>query len=157
VTRRRVVAVVAALAAFAASGLGADPARGQVVVTAQQNLQFGPLVPGTPNTVSPTDVARRAALTIEARGRLAVSFELPQSLVAADGSAIPLVFTPESGRVAVRHKVQAFDPGEGVSIHINPADLMAEVFLGAEARPSTGQLPGSYTATIVMMVVQTGT
>jgi hypothetical protein len=148
---------MAALAAFAASGLGADSARAQVVVTAQQNLQFGTLVPGTPSVVAPTDLARRAALTIEARGRLAVSFELPASLVAADGSEIPLVFTPQSGRVEVRHKAQPFDPAQGVSININPAELMAEVFLGAEARPSAGQRPGSYTATIVMMVVQTGT
>jgi hypothetical protein len=135
----------------------ARPVHAQVVVAPQQNLQFGLLTPGVPVSVTPTDVTRRAALTITARGRFSLTFTLPAALVSAGGQAIPLQFGGTDGLVDIRHKQEWFDPRTGVNIHINPADLQADVYVGGTAVPTPGQPAGFYQATIIMMVVQTGT
>lgn len=135
----------------------AIPTRAQVIVAPQQNLQFGLLTPGVPVSVAPTDATRRAALTITARGRFYLSFTLPAELVAAGGQTVALQFTSGDGLVEIRHKQEWFDPNAGTTIHINPADLQADIYLGGTAVPTTGQPAGYYQATIVMIVVQTGT
>jgi hypothetical protein len=144
--------VLAALLLFAAA-----PADAQMLVVAQQNLQFGSLTPGVPATVQPTDPARRAAFEISSRGRYRLTFLLPASLAGSNGGQVPLLFSGTDGRVEIRHRVTTFDPATGVDIHINPADQSASVYLGGRAQPQMGQRAGSYSATITMIVVQTGT
>jgi hypothetical protein len=146
-----------ALALGVASVCLPGPAQAQVLVVAEQNLTFGMLTPGVPMPVAPTDVARRAAFTIVANGRYNLTFQLPTHLVSAGGGAIPVSFTATHGRVEIRNKVTTFDPHAGVSIHINPADQDARVYLGGQAQPGMGTRAGSYTATIVMVVMQPGT
>jgi hypothetical protein len=148
-------AFVAMLFLIAAGAV--SPASAQVLVIAEQNLSFGQLTPGVPMIVDPTDVGRRASYTIDARGKFALVFQLPTHLRNAQGATIPVVFGNTDGRVEIRHKATIFDPTAGVSIHVNPADINAQVYLGGRALPLLGTAAGSYSAAIVMMVVQTGT
>lgn len=131
------------------------PARlhAQVMVLANSNLEFGQLTPGVAMTVEPTNAVRRAAFSIENTGRYTLSFVLPAQLVSADGGAIPLVFRNTDGRVEIRHRVTTFNPAQGVSIHINPADQRADVYLGGVAEPALSTAGGSYSATITILVV----
>jgi hypothetical protein len=108
-------------------------------------------------TVAPTDVTRRAAFSVQARGRYSLTFQLPSQLTAPGGQSIPLLFGAGDGRIDIRQKITSFDPTAGVTININPADLQASVFLGGRAQPALSQPAGSYTATIVLIVVETGT
>ena len=147
------VALAALVVPFAAPGA----AEGQVLVLAEQNLDFGMLTPGVPVTIAPTDMASSAQLRIEGRGTFQVSFQLPGALTNAAGNQIPLMFGASDGRIAIRHKITTFDPKGSVSFRINPAEQEAQVNLGGRVQPAPAQPAGHYTATIVMMVVQTGT
>lgn len=129
----------------------------QVLVTADRPLEFGLLTPGVPMVVSPTDVPRRAAYTIATRGRYTLTFQLPTHLTEPGGGVIPVEFGAGDGRVEIRNRTITFDPDAGVNIHINPADTDARIYLGGTARPAPGTPAGSYSATIVMMVIPTGT
>ena len=149
-------AVKTALAALMASWLFGSDAEAQVLVVAEQGLDFGSLTPGLPVLVRPTDVARRAAFSIEGRGRFDVRFQLPGSLISQDGSLLPLTVDAASGRVEVRQKVETFDPTAGLNLRINPAERSAAVYLGGLARPAAGQPAGHYQATITVTIVQTG-
>jgi hypothetical protein len=135
----------------------AEPVRAQVLVVAEQNLQFGMLTPGVPATVPVTDVARRAAFSLDAQGRYNLSFQLPTHLHGARGATIPVVFGATDGRVEIRQKIATFDPAAGVSIHINPAEQQARIYLGGSARPDLATAAGTYSAEIVMLIVFTGT
>lgn len=145
------------LAALLAS-LPAAPAAvdAQVVVTSDQDLQFGFVTPGVVATVPVTDPTRRAQLTIDGRGRFSVTFQLPQQLTGPNGEAMPLAFGAADGLLERANIVTAFDPAVGTSVVLNPAQPLATVYLGGQALPVPGQTAGSYTATIVMMIVQTG-
>ena len=150
-------AMLMALAALVFSFASPGAARAQVLVVAERDLEFGLLTPGTTTIVAPTDLIRSAQLRIEGRGTYQVSFQLPVSLATAMGDEIPLVFGPADGQLTIRHRVTPFDPGTTVSFRINPADQEAQINLGARAQPVLGQAAGLYSATIVVMVVQTGT
>lgn len=147
--------VMTAVVALAAS-LSAGSVSGQVLVVAQQDLGFGELTPGAPMTVTPLDVMRRAHFTLQAQGRYHVTFDLPTHLSTVAGDRFPVQFGGSDGRVEIRNKVLTFDPTQGTELRINPAEQEASIFLGGRALPAPGQLAGNYTATIVMIIVQTG-
>ena len=149
-------AVLVALAALVTS-LCVKPASAQVLVTAEQELAFGQLTPGVPATVQTTDVANRAKLSLQGTGRYRISFTLPTSLSGPSGNTIPLTFGGSDGRVEIRTKIEIFDPAVGHEFRVNPADRSAQIYLGGTASPSLSVPPGTYSATIVMMIVQTGT
>lgn len=151
---RTMQATLAALAMLVVSFAGAGAAQAQVLVMAERDLEFGLLMPGVAASVTPSDGAR---LRVEGRGTFQVSFELPASLTSPAGHQIPLVFGPTDGLLTIRRKATQFDPGTMVSFRINPAEVEAQIELGARAQPAAGQPAGSYSATILMMVVQTGT
>src|SRR5690606_37217315 len=96
-----------------------------------------------------------AQLRVEGRGAYQVSFVLPTHLTSPAGHAIPLVFGATDGLLTIRHKVTAFDPRTTLTFRIKPAEQDAQVNLGGTAQPAAGQAAGSYSATIVLMVVQT--
>jgi hypothetical protein len=146
-----------ALAALVVSFASPGAVRAQVLVVAERDLDFGLLTPGATTIVAPTDLIRSAQVRIEGRGSFQVSFQLPVSLATARGDEIPLVFGPADGQLTIRHRVTQFDPGTMVSFRLNPADQEAQINLGARAQPAAGQVAGLYSATIVVMVVQTGT
>ena len=149
--------MLVALAALVVSFAGPGAAQAQVLVIAERNLDFGMVTPGTTTVVAPADLIRSAQLRIEGRGNYQVSFQLPASLTTVNGDAIPLTFGPADGQLTIRHKITAFDPTTTVSFRINPAEREAVVNLGGRAQPAAGQPAGYYSATVVMMVVQTGT
>jgi hypothetical protein len=150
-------AMLVALATLVVSFAGPGVAEGQMLVVAERDLDFGMLTPGLETVVVPTDLMRSAQLRIEGRGSYQLSFQLPASLTAPGGAQIPLQFGAADGQLVIRHKVTAFDPNSTVSFRVNPAEREAQVNLGGRARPGPSQPAGVYTATIVMMVVQTGT
>lgn len=154
---RHMQAMLVALAALAVSFADPGAAQAQVLVVAERDLEFGLLSPGVQAIVAPTDVIRSAQLRVEGRGTYQVSFQLPASLTSPTGHTIPLVFGPADGLLTIRNKITTFDPGTTASFKINPAEQEARINLGARAQPVAGQAAGSYSATIVVMVVQTGT
>jgi hypothetical protein len=146
-----------ALAASVVLFMGPGAARGQVLVTSERNLDFGQLTPGAVTTVAATDMIRSGQLRIAGRGTFQVTFQLPTSLVSPAGHQIPVVFGPADGLLTIRHRVTTFDPTGLLSFRLNPADREGQLNLGASAQPAPGQAAGSYSAVIVVMVVQTGT
>lgn len=149
-------AIRIALAALAVSLTTAGAASAQVMVVSERDLQFGLLTPGTTASVQPTDVTRSAQLRVVGRGRYQVTFQLPTALVSLTGAQIPLVFGPDDGRLTIRNQVTAFDPNGTLTFRVNPAQEEAQLNLGSQAQPASGQTAGSYTATIVIMVINTG-
>jgi hypothetical protein len=145
-----------ALAALVTS-LCPGAAAAQVLITSDQNLTFGQVTPGVPMQVMPTDITRRAALTVSGRGRYRMTFVLPAVLNGPAGQQIPVTFGATDGRVEIRNRVESFDPVAGHEFRINPADDAAQIYLGGRATPGAGVKAGTYTATIVMTIVQTGT
>ena len=149
----------AALAALAVLVVFAEPgaAAAQVLVAAERNLDFGQITPGVATVVAPTDQIRSAQLRVDGRGTYQVSFQLPAQLTSPGGHTIPLVFGPNDGLLTIRRRATAFDPATTTSFRINPAERDALLNLGGQAVPAAAQMAGFYSATIVVMVVQTGT
>lgn len=154
---RTMQAIRVALAMLVASFAGAQAADAQVLVMAEQDLDFGMLIPGSPTVVAPTDLARSAQVRVEGNGTYQVTFQLPANLTSPTGGTIPLIFGAADGQLAIRRKVSTFDPASTLTFRINPAEREAVINLGARAQPAAGQTAGNYSATIVIMVVQTGT
>lgn len=151
---RRLHAVLIAAAALVI--LFPRPAQAQVLVLPERDLSFGQVTPGLQTTVLPTDMVRSAQLRVQGRGRFQVSFVLPTQLTSPSGSALPLTWGPTDGRLQIRNSVTPFDPTQALDVRINPAQQEAQLNLGARVTAAPGQLAGTYTATIVMLVVQTG-
>ena len=150
-------AALAALAVLAVFFAEPGSAAAQVLVEAERNLDFGQITPGVPTVVAPSDLIRSAQLRIDGRGTYQVSFQLPAQLTSPAGHTIPLVFGPDDGMLTIRHKATSFDPATTTSFRINPAEREALLNLGGQAMPAAAQMAGFYSATIVVMVVQTGT
>lgn len=154
---RTLQATRVALAALVVLASGSGAAQAQVLVAAERDLDFGMVTPGMATVVAPTDVARSAQLRVQGRGTFQISFQLPASLSTAKGEKIPLLFTATDGQLTVRHRITVFDPNATTSFRVNPADVEAQINLGGRVQPASGQPAGNYSATIVIMVVQTGT
>jgi hypothetical protein len=153
---RRLHAALIAIAALVISFLPAAPAAAQVLVLAERDLQFGSIMPGVQMTVAPTDL-RSAQVRVQAgRGRYQISFMLPDALMSPEGRTVPLLWGPTDGRIQIRNNVSTFDPREALNFRLNPVDEEALLNLGARAQPLPGQAAGMYSATIVLMIVQTG-
>ncbi|HEX6589663.1 MAG TPA: hypothetical protein VF039_11605 [Longimicrobiales bacterium] len=142
-------------ALLAAQGRPAKPGgpRG-ISVTAQQDLVFGVLLPGATSTVYVDDVTRRAEWVIRTDGGATVSLQLPRFLESATGDRIPLSFGfgdagfLQGGTVSI----VLYDPERRFDVFV-PADPgFGELFLGGTALPSTDVPPGTYTATITIIV-----
>ena len=135
-------------------GGGKPGGGGAISVTPQQDLWFGDLVPGVPTTVYVDEVARRAEWLIQTQGAVSVSLILPRSLQGPSGRRIPLSFAfgdagyTEGGSVALT----LHDPQSRFQVTV-PADPgFGRLFLGGTARPAADLPPGSYTATITIIV-----
>lgn len=154
---RSVQAIRVALAALVVLSAGSRAAEAQVLVLAERDLDFGMVTPGAATVVAPTDVVRSAQLRVQGRGTFQISFQLPASLTSATGHTIPLQFASTDGQLALRNRITVFDPNATTSFRVTPADGEAQINLGGRAQPAAGQSAGNYSATIVIMVVQTGT
>lgn len=138
---------------------GSGEAAGQTsfLLVPRQDLEFGPLTPGAPAVIAPTDVARRGEIRLEGEGTTVVIFTLPEALSGPGGARIPLVFAGTDGTWQIRNRQVRFDPRQPVTIKLVPNAREARIFLGGTALPAPGQPAGRYTATVTVMTVQTGT
>lgn len=123
-------------------------------MTAQQDLTFGVLVPGATTTVYVDDVLRRAEWVIRTPGAATVSMILPRFLQSGTGDRIALSFGygdagyVEGGTVSV----MLYDPETRFDVFV-PADPgFGQLYLGGTALPSLEAEPGTYTATITIIV-----
>ena len=149
-----VLALLVLPTAVAAQGRPAKPGPGGISVTAQKDLAFGVLLPGESATVYVDDVTRRAEWVIRTTGGATVSMQLPRFLESPTRERIPVTFGYgdagflQGGTVSIA----LHDPNRRFDVFV-PADPgFGELFLGGTALPSTGVTPGTYTATITIIV-----
>lgn len=133
---------------------GGKPGGPGITVTAQQDLTFGVLMPGTATTVYVDDVLRRAEWLIRTEGAATVSILLPRFLQSSQGGRIPLSFAygdagfVQGGTVSVT----LYDPESRFDVVV-PADPgFGQLYLGGTALPALEAEPGTYTATITIIV-----
>lgn len=134
-------------------------ARAQAVtVSPVQGLSFGLLLPGTPETVSLDDVARRGVVALAGAGPLDVAFVLPAALLSPEGGSLPISFSGVSAGLLAS--------AGGAATPVNPQQLLRvqlatdrvmHLVLGGTAAPAATQRAGHYTARIVVIVSQPGT
>lgn len=138
---------------------GNGPAAGQLTLFPRQGLSFGVLTPGVPETVAPTDAARRAELELVGSGDFNLVVQVPAELVTPEGHALPLQFQAGDGLIRWRksNNEASFTPGETVTLRIPPGIGGAYVWLGGTAQPVAGQRPGNYSATITVQIIAAGT
>ena len=137
----------------------AGGARAQVNAVPQKDLEFGLLMPGVPNRVLVSDVARRAEWLLTGRGNTTVSFVLPTFMQGPAGAVMPLLF--QAGDAAwIRQMaggggggMTTEDPNTPFSVNV-PNRQTLRLFLGGTAQPATTQTAGSYTATITVIIAQ---
>jgi hypothetical protein len=151
----KAVAHTLTLAAMLVCG-GVRPLSGQATMTTQQNLSFGMLTPGVPMVVAPTDVLKRAEVAIVGSGKFSLQFILPSAMVDAAGRQIPLTFRNTDGRVQIKNNTTVVDPRSAFNINIPKGQGAADIYLGGTATPAPGQVAGTYQATIVLMIVNSG-
>ena len=123
-----------------------------------QALSFGLLLPGVPETVPVTDMARRAMVALAGAGSVDVTLVLPSDLSAPDGTTIPLLFGASDAGL--------LQSAGSAPVPLNPfqvnrvslaADRMVYLLLGGAALPSRAQHPGHYSARVLVIVSQPGT
>lgn len=135
-------------------------ASGQLTIFPVQDLGFGQLQAGVPEVVLPTDAARRAELQVFAgKGAYTLSIVLPSQMSSLGGAVLPLLFGSTDGILTLPrgNQERAFDPSQPYGFRLTPRDGSAIIYLGGTAAPALGQPPGLYTATITVMVSNTGT
>lgn len=150
---------VGALLLVLAATAGPAEAGAQVSVTSVRPLEFGELVPGAPERVTPDDAWRRGEVRLDGTGTLDIRMLLPTALQAASGAQVPLLFGPADGRVELMRASRPiyFDPAAGTSVKIAPGQTGAWIHLGGQASPAANQAAGSYGATVVVVVTRTDT
>lgn len=147
------------IVALAAALVAAAPARAQVMVFPRQPLTFGTLLPGTPVSVPPTNVTRRAELELIGSGNVTVTVAVPAVLVRAGGGTLPLSYSATDG-IYKRFKASGetyFQPGTTFSFNIPSGQGGAWVWIGGRASPAPTQIPGTYTGIITVTVITVGT
>ncbi len=131
-------------------------AGGQASVTPVQALDFGQILPGLAETVSPQDAWRRAEVRIDGAGNFDVRIVLPQTLASREGAQIPLVFRNGDAAITVKNSRPVyFDPNQTQRIRIPPGQGQALLHLGGTATTTAGQRAGQYSTTLVVVVSNT--
>ncbi len=144
------VAVGAGLLAGAAS----SPAQAQgVTVAVQQALSFGRLTPGVAQPISAGDAVNRGAVTVQGLGQFTVQLQLPTTLAGPRGATLPVVFGASDGVVETKNRSVPFDPRVGTTVKLTNGQPSATIGIGGTAQPAASQGAGSYTGSIVVMVV----
>jgi hypothetical protein len=150
---------LAALALGVLQGARSDAQTpGGTSVIEVQPLAFGVLLPGVPEVVRITDVARRATLALAGSGTVHVRLVLPHALVASGGGSIPLRFrTGDAGVVpSLGGAPVPLNPNGVNRLELSP-DRALLFLLGGSAFPSQTQRAGHYSARVVVMISQPGT
>ena len=151
--------VAGGIATWCAFALSPAAASGQLSVFPVQDLSFGLVQPGVPEVVLPSQPTRRAEFDVVAgRGTYIVQVTLPASLVSATLGVLPLSFSNTDGVVEIgrRGKLDSFDPKVPYSFKLNRNDGGAAIYIGGTAVPSPTQQPGLYSATMTIMITNSG-
>jgi hypothetical protein len=144
---------------LAAVGAGTMEAQGRpLTVQARRDLDFGTIIPGVPTTVSRLDPTAGHFIV---RGRrdveLLLELALPIALTATTG-AVPLSFGPADaghGPLADLGASQPFDPRVPLAV-ILPGNGTYYLWLGGTVQPLAQQVPGTYSAQIMLTASYTG-
>lgn len=150
--------LVAALLLASCGALAHAQSPGSTTVYPVQALTFGLLLPGVPDAIPVTDMARRAMVALAGAGAVDVTLVLPSSLTAPDGNTIPLQFGPSDAAVleSAGSSPVPLNPYQVNRVHL-AADRTVYFLLGGAALPSRAQHPGHYSARVLVIVNQPGT
>ena len=148
------------LAAFAALSLAAHRAEAQAVaVRPIQNLSFGFLLPGVATTIDAAQLSRSGQIEVSAAigTTFQIRFTLPAAMSGA-GTTLPLAFGNNSAGVAAASNpanLIRFNPNATTRFQM-VTTTRATFFLGGQARPRAGQPVGSYSAPVVVTIINLG-
>lgn len=152
----RTLGVALVLAALGAGALGAQGR--PVNVQARRDLDFGTVIPGVPTSVSRLDPTAGQFIV---RGRrdaeLLIELTLPTALIGTTG-AIPLSFGAADGGHGPQANLaasQPFDPRLPLTV-VLPSNGTYYVWLGGTVQPLVQQVPGTYSAQVVLTASYTG-
>ncbi|MBU8933461.1 MAG: hypothetical protein KOO62_05585 [candidate division Zixibacteria bacterium] len=134
-----------------------------LTVTGTNDLDFGNVTPGTPETVAKTDVgtAGEWSITGPSAAEVQITFTLPDSLHSAT-AAMPITFLGTDGSYEDgTGGGQAAPAGNLNPLNTNLVDLSAidgsmTVWIGGQTIPSVGQSGGNYSADVEIIVTLTG-
>ena len=153
--------MVLALGVATILGPGTVAAQGRPLsARGQQDLQFGPLLPGVPITVSRLDAANAGQFEIRGRRNTEVQVELtlPAVMTSGSGATLPLQFSAGDAGYSTDPAIgssQAFDPRVPLTT-VLASNGKLYIFLGGTALPGSQQAAGTYAATITLTVAYTG-
>jgi hypothetical protein len=131
-----------------------------ISVTGMRGLLFGTLIPGVPEPVAPTDVARAAWFDVrgEPSSQLQLVLALPLALAHHSASQVPLRYGPAAAAYSITSSTAdaiAFDPAIPFTVTL-PASGRVQVYLGATALPPVQATAGRYTAVITLTAAAVG-
>lgn len=150
--------VVAALVLALVGTPGQGAAQEGVSVVAVRGLEFGPIIPGAPESIRVDDAARRAEVMIGGTGAVDVVIILPDAMTSPQGRRIPLRFDERDGAVLANASLRPvpFNPRLPVRVQLTPTTGPTRLLLGGTAVPANDQQAGAYSTTITVMLVDTG-
>lgn len=139
--------------------LSAGPARAQLALYPVQGLDFGELRGGASGRIQPTDAQRRGEIELLGSGLFTVSLVLPTHMVSDAGQTLPLGFGPGDAVFRLRKtgRETSFDPTQPSTFRVPFKDDGSVIYIGGLAVPDPRQAPGTYTATVTIQVVASGT
>lgn len=139
----------------------AKVAQGQtsLVVRPLQDLTFGFLLPGVATSVDAATITQSGQIQIEAPigTNFQVQYTLPTAMSGA-GTTLPVSFGNTDGGAAPTSSpasMQRFNPATATRWRL-ATTTRATFFLGGRASPRVGQPVGSYTAPVVVTIINLG-
>jgi hypothetical protein len=127
---------------------------GQVVVSADRDLDFGVVFGGVPSTVDPTDAVKsgRIVVTTPRNVQFRVSFSVPSTLQGPGAASMPI--TIGNGDITARFNTSSF------RYSLNPSSMyivtMGRGYItfeyGGTVNPTASQAAGAYAGPIIMTV-----
>lgn len=135
---------------------GAAPARAQLQVSGERDLDFGELLGGVPTTISRTDPLGSGQILIRAprNTQVEVTLLLPTELAGPAGATVPLSFPPGSAGWAPWSIIwlqQAFDPNVPNTFQVGFFG-QSSIYLGGTATAPPQAPAGTYSNTITATV-----
>lgn len=124
-----------------------------------QSLGFGSVVPGNAEVVPPSDAARRAEFEVRGARRFTMELVLPTQMVSPAGEVMPLSFLSTDGMISwlgFNRPPKSFDPSAPETVNLPNPSAGALVYLGSTVVPDALQAPGTYTATVTVIISNTG-
>ncbi|MGE3615888.1 MAG: hypothetical protein AB7L66_08435 [Gemmatimonadales bacterium] len=135
----------------------AAPCSAQLVVQGVRDLDFGPVLQGVDQSVSPTDPVRSGQFYFSTPGigtRIRIRLTLPSRLNGPGGAQMRIRFGPNDAMAQGTGPTSLpafFNPNSNVNYTmVTSAD--ANIWLGGTVQPAANQPVGTYTNTVVLTV-----